>query len=105
MMLILTLENTVINKAEEALKEISSVYPDISDAAFLSIGGADGTEIEHLMMKTQALYGILLEYNDKLAKKAAEKAKILKDVYGKELEIFIGDANQKIDDAINQIYI
>lgn len=92
---------SVINKAEDVINILHRMEIDISQAAFLSIGGADGTEIIEILTKTSSSYGILLEYDDDLCRIANERSKKLREAYKKELQVLTGDAIQKADKAIN----
>ena len=65
---------------------------------FLSIGGGDASELEYLLKNSTATHGILLEGARPLAEAARRKIAPLK-VLGKTLEIYEGDAKDKIGEA------
>jgi hypothetical protein len=67
---------------------------------FLSIGGGDGAELEHLLRNSQATVGILLEGARPLADSARERARQLPD--GKEMTIFEGDAKDTIREGVTR---
>src|ERR1044072_4642953 len=65
---------------------------------FVSIGGGDGEEIDYLLTNTNATAGVLVEMGHGLATLARERTPFLPD--GKTVEVFEGDAKDKVDDAI-----
>lgn len=76
---------------------------DLQDLCFLSVGGADGSEIEKVLIDTHIKYGILVEINEWGAKKAREKAVELKAKFGKELTVIQGDAFDTLDVCLRTI--
>jgi hypothetical protein len=90
---------SAINKAEQVLEVVRREGIDPSNVVFVSIGGADGTELEHILQTTNVRRGVLLEYEDRLAEIAREKAIKLREA-GKEMLVLIGDAAQKLEPAI-----
>jgi hypothetical protein len=65
---------------------------------FVSIGGGDGEEIEYLLRNTTATQGVLVEMGHQLAEIARGRNALLPD--GKKLEVFEGDAKDRINAAI-----
>src|SRR5256885_3751408 len=65
---------------------------------FVSIGGGDGEELDFLLQNTEATEGVLVEFGHTLAATARERNKNLSA--GKRIEVFEGDAKDRIDDAI-----
>lgn len=94
---------SVINKAEDVIAIINRMGIDSSEVAFLSIGGADGTEIEQLLLKTRSSFGILIEFAQKLSDIAKGKAERLQKESGKQLLVYTGDATQNLDTVIQQV--
>lgn len=74
----------------------------INALCYLSIGGADGSEIEKILTATEIKKGILIEISDAAAERAREKAKQL-SALGKELIVLQGDASEKLDDALSVV--
>ena len=93
---------SAIRKAKSVLEIARESNFDIKRVSFVSVGGADGTEIEYLLSKSEASYGILLEYDDALCQKARVKADNLCKLK-KEMRVFTGDAVQKIDPALKTV--
>lgn len=91
---------SAVAKANQVLETIRREDFDASHAAFINIGGADGSELEHLLLGTDARYGVLLEYDDQLSEKARERSRTLQDSSGKRMEVLTGDALQKVDPAL-----
>ena len=71
----------------------------LSELGYLSIGGADGSEIEAVMQSTGIRKGLLLEFDQRAAAAASIRADRL-GVSGKELRIVIGDANTHLDSCL-----
>lgn len=65
---------------------------------FVSIGGGDGEELDFLLRNTQANKGVLIEFGRSLAATARDRNRTLPT--GKSLEVFEGDAKEKVVDAI-----
>jgi hypothetical protein len=78
-----------------AQRILSSLRP-----VFLSIGGGDGAELEHLLQNSQATTGVLLEGSRPLADSARERARQLPG--GKEMTIFEGDAKETIREGVTR---
>lgn len=64
---------------------------------FMSVGGADGTELFQLLKLSKSRHGILLEYDDRSTDAAKDEAKRR----NLEIRFFTGDLMQKIDEAMN----
>lgn len=87
-----------IRKAKEVVEFLKSkANLDLQGIVFVSIGGADGTELVSLLKATGSRCGALLEYSDRSSRDAVHKAKEA----GFEIEAFTGDLMQKIDDALD----
>lgn len=77
---------------------------DPKSLGYLSIGGADGSEVEYVMRATEIDFGILIEYSDDGASRARLRAEHLKRDYpDKDLRVLQGDAVQRLDDALRMI--
>lgn len=94
---------SAIKKAQQVLDIMHREGFAQADAVLVSVGGADGTELEHILQTTEARYGLLLEYDDRLSDRAREKALRLRDDRDKFMEVFTGDALQKIDPALRRV--
>lgn len=70
--------------------------------AFLSVGGADGTELAHVLENTSATRGVLIEFDDALSNSARQKAQDLKR-QNKDMRVLTGDAVQKVPIALAQV--
>jgi hypothetical protein len=87
-------------KAEEVLQYIEYVktqngFP-VDKCVYVSIGGADGSEIYHVLKNSAIDYGILIEPSDYGAQEARKKGVLLaKD--SKTLVVLQGDAMQRLD--------
>lgn len=90
---------SAIEKAKKVISEVEKRGWDTNKMAFMSIGGADGTELDYELRNTESSHGVLLEWDDQLSEGAAQKAQSLKEV-NKEMKIFTGDARQKIKTAL-----
>ena|GEM_PF-296267 len=94
--------DSAVAKAESALLVVNKYTLDLSKIAFLRVGGADGTELQHLLTKTHAPCGVLLEFDDGLCGAARGKVQVLKQA-GKQMEVFTGDARQKLGPALDLV--
>jgi len=94
---------SAVSKAQQVLEIIRRERFNLTNAVFVSVGGADGTELEHILLNTDARFGLLLEYDDQLSDRAREKARRLRDDQGKQMEVFTGDALQKIEPALRAL--
>jgi hypothetical protein len=70
----------------------------LSDCAYVSIGGGDGSEIAHVMLNSPVRMGILVETSDSGAARARESREVLMR-NGKELVVLQGDAMHRIQDC------
>lgn len=93
---------SAIRKAKHVLKDVSSSGLDLATTAVISLGGADGTEIEYILKNSPISKGVLVEYDDDLAEIARAKSREL-TTFGKELRVLTGDAVQKLTNAINLV--
>jgi CheY-like chemotaxis protein len=75
---------------------------DPARLAYVSIGGADGSEIDCAMRRTAISRGICVEYSDYGAGRARERAQSLA-MAGKELVIMQGDASQRLRDCSKKL--
>jgi len=74
----------------------------IDKLCYLSIGGADGSEVEKVLNDTEIKRAVIIEISDaavQLAMTRAEKLKLI----GKELIVIHGDAYERLDDALELI--
>ncbi|MDB4928222.1 MAG: desVI [Myxococcaceae bacterium] len=71
----------------------------LEQLGYLSIGGADGSEIEAVFASTAISRAVLLEHSQEAAAVARSKAVVLKRA-GKELVVLQGDATATIDDCL-----
>jgi len=85
-----------------ALAEKSPERLDLRKCAYLSIGGADGTEIEYVMKNTPIQYGVLSDFSPELSDPMRQKQQALAAL-GKTLEVRIGDISQQITTCKNQL--
>jgi len=81
-----------------AVSNVPSSNLRLERCAYLSLGGADGSEIEYVMDHTEIRYGLLLDFSNEAAGSAQEKAKALA-AKGKTLKILIGDISRLIRDG------
>ena len=72
-------------KAREVLKYLKQVKANPARLGYISIGGADGSEIEYVLKNSGIEHGILLEYDRNYCNEVRKKG-----IEG--LEIFEGDA-------------
>jgi len=88
-----------MEKAESVLQRFSEV-PRESQCryAYLSIGGADGSEIEWAMKRSSINKGLLLEYGTAAAASARKRISNLAKA-GKTLLVIEGDAVQKLSEV------
>lgn len=70
----------------------------LSDLAYVSIGGGDGSEISYALRNSAIRRGILVEFSDYGAATARTRSESLK-ADGKELVVLQGDAMQRIQDC------
>lgn len=92
--------SSAIRKGDDVLQTIQETGLDLASAAILSIGGADGAELEHILRNTQASHGLLFEFDDNLSDHARERARALADS-GKTMRVFTGDVIQKLEPALD----
>ncbi|ASJ75774.1 class I SAM-dependent methyltransferase [Granulosicoccus antarcticus] len=102
-----TFENEGLRKSEYILNILSSnnetAKEDFSEYLLVSIGGADGSEAEHLLKSTKIKKAILVEISDSAANAAKEKSKEILDKYGKELRVMQGDLTQRLEELIREM--
>jgi hypothetical protein len=94
-------QQSAYDKAQSVLdllatqRTFSSLNP-----VFLSVGGGDGAELEHLLRNSRAVAGVLLEGARPLADAARKRASQLPS--GKEITIFEGDAKETIREGVTR---
>ena len=76
---------------------------DLSRFALISIGGADGSEIESLLRSGKIKHGLLLERSGSACTRARSRATQL-EKEGKSLEVLQGDAIDQIGDAFDIVH-
>lgn len=74
----------------------------INRLCYLSIGGADGSEVEKVLNDTEISKAILIEISDAAAQMAREKAAKFANT-GKEMIVIQGDAYDRLDDSLKII--
>jgi len=93
-------------KSSWILEEITKLSQEhslpLDKMGYISIGGADGSEIENILMNTPINYGVLLEYDTGASEKARLKGSKLSDI-GKKLHVIQGDALSRIDEAFTHL--
>jgi len=89
-------------KAERVLRRAGELNVDFSDYVVVSIGGADGTELEHILTLSNARVGILLEKRSLAIERARSKAESLR-TQGKELIAIGGDAVASLDELLDVV--
>ncbi|MBV7535103.1 hypothetical protein KW842_04895 [Duganella sp. sic0402] len=67
--------------------------------AYFCIGGADGSEVEHVLNNTGISRAVMIEYSDSGASKARERAASLAQC-GKEFVVIQGDFTMRFNDAL-----
>jgi hypothetical protein len=68
---------------------------------FVSVGGADGAELDFLLRNSSADVGILLEFNRYLAQAARDRSAALA-VSNKKMVVIEGDAQAKISEGVTE---
>jgi len=74
-------------KGAQVLEFLSQKNVRVEKLAFVSIGGADGSELLYMLKNSGAKYGILLEWDENWAKKIQEM-----NIQNATIEILAGDA-------------
>lgn len=74
----------------------------IAELGYLSIGGADGSEIAWMLKETAIPKGVIIEISDSGAARARERAKTIQSL-GKNLVVIQGDAMTMLDQALQQL--
>lgn len=73
---------------------------ELKDFGYISIGGADGSELEYILSNTPINHGVLLEYSDAASNIARKKAEKLKSKDSNlKLDVMQGDALARLSDA------
>jgi len=73
---------------------------NVRRTAVLSIGGADGNDVRHILETFPEMPGgVLLEWDDNFADKARQNSKVDNQ---RTIEVVTGDAGQKLDAALNK---
>lgn len=94
---------SAVKKAENVIAETKNSGIDLATAAVISLGGADGTEIEHILRNTSITKGVVIEFDDDLAQRAISKITAL-STEGKELRVLTGDVSQKLSAALKLLH-
>lgn len=72
---------------------------ETSDLGYLSIGGADGSEVKHVLMTTDISKAVMIEFSDEAVKLVTPTIAEL-STHNKSLEVLHGDATRRLDDAL-----
>ena len=96
-----------VNKGKfiaDDLEDLARDRPELKleRCAYLSIGGADGTEIQYVLEHTPMRYGLLQDFSPEIWNTARERQQQLEKV-GKKLDVKIGDVSQQITTCKNQL--
>jgi hypothetical protein len=83
---------------DDIAKKAAHFGLDLRTLSVLSIGGADGSEIEALLTETGIPRGILLEWSPSACNVARARAQSLEE-RNKQLKVLEGDALDRLDDA------
>ncbi|MGF1729008.1 hypothetical protein [Photobacterium kasasachensis] len=93
-------------KAEFVISKLHSEFErpneELSNYIFVSIGGADGSEVEEVLNRTAIQKAILVEYDDKAANAARARAVNLQK-NNKTLQVIQGDITQKLDELVSEL--
>ena len=82
------------DKGKRVVEVLRRLGADPVRCAYVSVGGSYGSEIEYVMEHSAIRKGVLLEYDDRVIDQVfALRTKMA--AQGKQLELVIGDANQK----------
>jgi hypothetical protein len=76
--------------------------PDVVKLAYVSIGGGDGSEVGYAMEHSELRHGVMIEPSDFGAAAARKLSEALKSK-GKYLEVFQGDAMQRLRDCSGKL--
>ncbi len=76
---------------------------DLSRYVYLSIGGADGSEVEAIFRDTEVENAILVEISDAASDLARNRSKKLKKELGKSLVVIQGDTTQRMTDVLKKM--
>jgi hypothetical protein len=85
-------------KADEYIRTAAKLRLEPERTAFLSIGGADGSELFSILEATRVRYGALLEWKNSAADLARKRGAVVAKKR-KTVKVFEGDAIQKIAEA------
>ncbi len=76
----------------------------LEDLIYFSVGGSDGSEVISILENTKIENAIMIEYSNSASDTAKESAKKLKEKYPyKTFHVICGDANDRLDEALNTI--
>ncbi|MBN1617909.1 tetratricopeptide repeat protein [Candidatus Dojkabacteria bacterium] len=95
-------DSSAIKKATNVIRVANTTGFDLSKTAIISLGGADGSEIEYILKNSNISKGVMIELDDDLASLAKNKIQNIQKS-GKELKVFTGDIGNKIAPALKQI--
>jgi hypothetical protein len=86
------------------LEELARDHPELKleRCAYLSVGGADGTEILYVLEHTPIRYGLLQDFSPEIWNTGRERQQQLERA-GKKLDVKIGDVSQQITTCKNQL--
>lgn len=74
-----------------------------SKLIYLCIGGADGSEVEHVLRNTGISQALMVEISDQAAEAARERAKGLLAETGKSMRVIEGDVTGKLEDVVDKL--
>jgi tetratricopeptide (TPR) repeat protein len=75
------------------------------ELVYVSVGGADGSEVEHVLRHTQISRAILVEVSEHAAKLARVRAQQVRSELQKEIRVFEGDVTSKLKDIAGELKI
>lgn len=96
--------------SKEGLRKAQYVVDDLSyresqglvrpdRLAYFCVGGADGSEVEHVLSETAISKAVMIEISAEGAAAAVDRANALRK-YGKDFVVLKGDATATLDDAL-----
>src|SRR5678815_1849789 len=101
-----TFEGEGTRKTEFIVDDLKRLERDrhleLSSAVAVSVGGADGSDLDSVLIGTPIREGFLIEYSDEGAEAARKRAEKLR-THGKTLSVMQGDATMRKKDLIPKL--